>query len=56
MWRDGEQEGKREARVREREEGAGNPFYSGPGLPGCSQVTVGVESRQNSKSLGHCPM
>ena len=66
MW--GEGEGKREEpkRVREKQAGsrirerggARSPFYSGPGLsgccqvtmgksiPGCSQVTVGMESRQ----------
>jgi hypothetical protein len=38
-----EQEGKME-----QEEGASSPFYSGSGLPGCSQVTVGVEFRQNA--------
>jgi hypothetical protein len=54
-------------RVREVE-GASIPFYSGLGLPGCCQitmersipgccqVTVGVESRQNTRGLGHCPM
>ena len=31
-----EQEGKME-----QEEGASSPFYSGSGLPGCCQVTVG---------------
>ena len=53
-------------RVREVE-GASIPFYSGLGLPGCCQitmersipgccqVTVGVESRQNTRGLGHCP-
>ena len=61
-WR--ERGSKRERQ--EREEGANSPFYSGPGLPGCCQVTVGrsipgccqvtvgVESRQNTRSLGHC--
>jgi hypothetical protein len=37
-------------REREREKRANSPFYSGPGLPGNSQVTVGVESRQNTRS------
>ena len=31
---------KRSKRVR-REEGPSSPFYSGPGLLGCCQVTVG---------------
>jgi hypothetical protein len=31
---------ERETRGQEREEGASSPFYSGPGLPGCCQVTV----------------
>jgi hypothetical protein len=46
MGREKEQE--REARPQEREDGASSPFYSGPGLPGCCQVTVGVEFRQNT--------
>lgn len=25
-------------------------------IPGCCQVAVGVESRQNTRTLGHCPM
>jgi hypothetical protein len=45
MRREGEQEGareqEREAREQERGEGASSPFYSGPGLPGCCQGTVG---------------
>lgn len=45
MGREWEQEGKRGAR---EQEGASSPFYSGSGLPGCSQVTVGVEFRQNA--------
>jgi hypothetical protein len=32
--------------------GASSPFYSGPGLPVCCQVTVGMESRQNTNTLG----
>ena len=39
-----EQESKRQergARRQEREEGTSSPFYSGSGLPGCCQVTVG---------------
>jgi hypothetical protein len=38
-----------------RGRGANNPFYSGPGLPRCCQVTVGVECRQNIRHLGHFP-
>jgi hypothetical protein len=40
---DQEQEGKKGTRAREqeKEEGASSPFYSGSGLPGCCQVTVG---------------
>ena len=38
---EGESESRREARDQEREEGASSPFYSGPGLPGYCQVTVG---------------
>jgi hypothetical protein len=40
----GEQGGKRKERgkiIREREEGPSTPFYTGPRLPGCCQVTVG---------------
>jgi hypothetical protein len=47
-----EQESKRQergARRQEREEGTSSPFYSGSGLPGCCQGTVGVEFRQNAK-------
>jgi hypothetical protein len=29
------------AREQEREEGESSPFYSGSGLPGCCQVTMG---------------
>ena len=29
------------AREQEREEGPSSPFYSGSGLPGCCQVTMG---------------
>ena len=51
MMRGGAREPRgKKARVREREE-ASNPFYSRPGLPGCCQVTEGVESRQNTKGL-----
>jgi len=32
--------------------GGGSPFYSESGIPGCCQVTVGVELRQNAISLG----
>jgi hypothetical protein len=32
--------GKRGVRVKERG-GPSSPFYSGPGLPGCCQITVG---------------
>ena len=31
----------REARTQEREKGPSSLFYSGSGLPGCCQVTVG---------------
>ena len=53
IWREGEGTGKgksprrqeRSRRTREQEargeEGASSPFYSGSGLPGCCQVTVG---------------
>ena len=44
MGREEEQVSKRQ----EREEGASSPFYSGPGLPGCCQVTVGAELRRNA--------
>jgi hypothetical protein len=40
MGRKGEQGREAGARVRERG-GASSPFYSGPDLPGCCQVTVG---------------
>jgi hypothetical protein len=50
--RDGEGNGKRGGKgqgdkagarkeEQESEEGASSPFYSGSGLPGCCQVTVG---------------
>ena len=53
MWRVGEGEGTGKGRARarekqEREEEASSPLYSEPGLPSCYQVTVGVESRQNT--------
>ena len=61
-WREvgGKGLGKGRARARikreqEREEGSSSPFYSGPGLNGCCQITVGLEYRQNSRGLGHCP-
>ena len=47
MWREGgkgrtsEQESKRVIKEQEREEGASSPFYSGSGLPGYCQVTMG---------------
>jgi hypothetical protein len=59
----GERERAREQEAKEREERATIPFYGGPGLPGCCQVTVGrnipgccqvtvgMEFRQNAKSL-----
>jgi hypothetical protein len=55
-----ERQGKESKRVRERvreqeREEANSPFYSGPGLPGHCQVTVGVDSRQNTRSLGRFP-
>ena len=43
-----ESEERQEARRSKRMEGPSSPFYSWPGLPGCCQVTVGVESRQNT--------
>jgi hypothetical protein len=62
---------KREARVRERESKRGKrgqaaPFLlgrptwlllgnCGRSIPGYCQITVGVESRQNSRGMGHCP-
>jgi hypothetical protein len=48
-WGEGEQEGKR---IRAKR--ASSSFYSELGHPGYCQVTVGVESRQNTRSLGHC--
>jgi hypothetical protein len=36
-----EQDLKRARKEQEREEGASSPFYSGSGLPGYCQVTVG---------------
>ena len=64
MWGEGEGKGdeekgvkgqERSKRVREQEskEGASISFHSGLGHSGCCQVTVGVESRQNTRSLGH---
>ena len=66
-WREREEarglERKQEKHERQqREEGPSSPFYSGLGyqvtvgrsIPGYSQVTVGVESSQNARSLGHC--
>jgi hypothetical protein len=51
MWREGGREwgewgqaeikSKRDKKVREREEGPSNTFYSGPNLPGCCWVRVG---------------
>jgi hypothetical protein len=38
---EGESKSRREAIEQEREEGASSPFYSGPCLPGCCQVTMG---------------
>ena len=32
---------EKQAGSKNREKGANSPFYSGPGLPGCCQVTVG---------------
>jgi hypothetical protein len=64
---EGEREGGLERSIRkvstkEREEGPRSSFYSGLGyqetvgrsIPGYSQVTVGVASSQNARSLGHC--
>jgi hypothetical protein len=45
-WREGRREEPKRAREKQegnrskREEGASSPFYSGPGQPGCCQVTV----------------
>ena len=61
----GEREGGLESKKGESlksEEGPSSSFYSGLGyqvtvgrsIPGYSQVTVGVESSQNARSLGHC--
>jgi hypothetical protein len=56
----------REARTQEREKGPSSLFYSGSGLPGCCQVTVGrsllgccqvtvgMESRQNINIFYPC--
>jgi hypothetical protein len=41
MGREGEQGGKRQERQERQEEGASSPFFSGPGLTDCCQVTVG---------------
>jgi hypothetical protein len=49
-------------RDKKSEEGPSSPFYSGLGyqltmgrsIPGYSRVTIGVESSQKTKSLGHC--
>ena len=61
-WREGRREWgdrgskrEQESKRQEREERTSSPFYSGPGLPGCCQVTVGVESRQNTRDFGLCP-
>ena len=55
MQRKGNKKAKeRGKRVREGV-GASDPFYSGPGLRGCCQVTVRVKSRQNTRGLGYCP-
>ena len=40
---------EQEWREQESEEGAGSPLVSG--TPGCCQVTVGVELRQNANSV-----
>jgi hypothetical protein len=48
MEREGEQGERERIERQEREEGPSSPFYSGPGLPGCFQITVGVHSRQNT--------
>ena len=39
------------ARKQEREEGASSPFYSESGIPGCCQVTRGVEGRANLDNM-----
>jgi hypothetical protein len=63
----GEREGGLERRVRkvrgkDSKEGSSSSFYSGLGyqvtvrrsISGYSQLTVGVESSKNARSLGHC--
>jgi hypothetical protein len=50
--------------LRESEEGPNRSFYSGLGyqvtvgrsIPGSSLVTVGMETSQNARSLGHCDL
>jgi hypothetical protein len=44
------QEAREQESKRERRDQAAH--FIGPGLPGSSQVTVGVESRQNTNSQG----
>jgi hypothetical protein len=49
-------EGNKSKRKKIRRVGgrASSSFYSRLGYPGCCPVTVGVESRQITRSLGHC--
>jgi hypothetical protein len=42
------------AREQEPEEGASNPYYSESGIPGCCQVTVGVELKLNANNEDLC--
>ena len=52
-----EEEEKERERERERERrGASIPFYIGLAPPSYCQVTVGVKSRQNTRSLRRCPV
>ena len=52
--REGGERGER-GQERERQEGKRVREGGGAGLSGYCQVTVGVDSRQNIKDLGHCP-
>jgi hypothetical protein len=57
-----ELESKKGESLKESIEGSSSPLYSGLGyqvtvgrsIPGYIQVTVGVESSQNARSLEHC--
>jgi hypothetical protein len=69
MWREGKREweerknkgARGKGEKQEKEEGASSPFYSGPGLPDCCQVTVRVESRlstnrQHQEQIRFCEL